>query len=208
MGSAASKGARAAGASARKYPTRVPPTATTTTTQSTTSHAPAPPPPSARPSQAGPTVHPSPQASETKTQAIDLDARDPAFASRLNTIGVVEPNPYHPSTSSSFDPSRRNAANQFADMMTAPPQSAFPDPGNNPALRILHSRQKIQEEAESELEQLGKRGFKGRTYVDAGILQLALKRLQRGESEAKVEDAFDIKRGRLGLLKKGLVESV
>jgi hypothetical protein len=59
MGNSASRASKAAGSAARKYPTR-PPTNTTT-------RAPAPSAP-ARASNFGPTVHPPPQATETKTQ--------------------------------------------------------------------------------------------------------------------------------------------
>lgn len=93
-------------------------------------------------------------------------------------------------------------------MMQAPPQSAFPNAKDNPALRVLKARQKIQEEAERELENVGRRGFGGRKYVDVGILQMALMRKKRGESDQKTEQALGIKRGRLGVLGKGIVESV
>ncbi|PSN70466.1 hypothetical protein BS50DRAFT_632345 [Corynespora cassiicola Philippines] len=202
MGSSASKGARAAaGSAARKYPSRAP-TATTR----------APPPSPAAPAQApnaGPSVHPPPQASESKTQAIDLDARDPAFASRLNTMGAVEPNPhFSPTSTSAFDPQRNTSSSFPSDMMSAPPQSAFPDPRDNPVLRVLEARQRIQEEAEEELTQVGRRGFQGRKYLDAGLIQLALMRRARGEADQKIEDAMGIKRGRLGTLEKGTVTAV
>ena len=93
-------------------------------------------------------------------------------------------------------------------MMQAPPKSAFPDPRDNPALRILENRQRIQDEAERELENVGRRGFEGRKYVDAGLIQLAMMRKKRGESDAKAEEALGIKRGRLEVLGKGIVESI
>ena len=93
-------------------------------------------------------------------------------------------------------------------MMSAPPQSAFPDPRDNPVLRVLEARQRIQEEAEEELTQVGRRGFQGRKYLDAGLIQLALMRRARGEADQKIEDAMGIKRGRLGTLEKGTVTAV
>lgn len=95
-----------------------------------------------------------------------------------------------------------------SDMMQAPPQSAFPDPRDNPAIRILEARQRIQDEAERDIDKVGRRGFEGRKYVDASIIQLALMRMKRGESQEKVEKAYEIRRGRLGVLGKGFVESV
>ncbi|KAL1613113.1 hypothetical protein SLS60_001345 [Paraconiothyrium brasiliense] len=199
MGSSASKGARAAGATVRKYPSRPAPSTTR-----------APPP--IQSGNAGPTVHPPPQASQTKTEAIDLDARDPQFASRLSSIGAVQPNPHfsHSSTSS-FDPQRNTSSTQPSDsygMMNELPRSAFPDPGNNPALRILDARQRIQQEAEEELENVGRQSFRGRKYVDASTITLALMRRQRGEPDSRIEEALGIKKGRLSALREGMVASV
>ncbi|KAJ4286307.1 Aromatic/aminoadipate aminotransferase 1 [Kalmusia sp. IMI 367209] len=200
MGSSASKGARAAGASVRKYPSRPAPSTMRPPVSAT---------PPSHSTDIGSTVHPPPQTSESKTQAIDLDARDPAFASRLSSMGVVQPNPhYSPSSTSSFDPQRHTSSEFPSDMMTELPQSAFPDPRDNPVLRLLEARQRIQEEADQELENVGRRDFQGRKYVDAGVITLALMRRQRGEPEARIEEALGIKRGRLSALKEGIVSSI
>jgi 3-deoxy-7-phosphoheptulonate synthase len=93
-------------------------------------------------------------------------------------------------------------------MMQAPSQSAFPEPRDNPALRVLEARQRIQDEAEGELENVGRRGFGGRKFVDAGVITLALMRKSRGEPDSSIEEALGIKRGRLSVLGKGIVQSV
>jgi hypothetical protein len=213
MGSSASKGAKAAaGASVRKYPSRPPPAATRT-------------PASSAPPKAGPSVHPTPQASEARTEgdmhstlgqleltcfeAIDLDARDPVLASRLNSLGAVQPNPHYSATStSSFDPQRNMSSTLPSDMMSAPPQSVFPSPQDNPALRVLEARQRIQEEADQEVADVGTRGFAGRKYLDASAIQLALMRRARGEGDASIEEALTIKKGRLDVLGRGIVGTV
>ncbi|KAF2192506.1 hypothetical protein K469DRAFT_620857 [Zopfia rhizophila CBS 207.26] len=198
MGSSASKASRAAGASARKYPTRV---------SNPTTKASAPPP--AQTSKPGPNIYPPPQASETKTEAIDLDARDPIFASRLSTLGAVQPNPhYSPTSTSSLDPQRKVSSILPSDQATAPPSSAFPDPRDNPSLRVLEARERIQEEAERELAMVGRRGLEGRKYPDVGIIQLALMRRQRGEKDESIEKALGVQKGRLALLGKGIIEPV
>ncbi|KAF2658558.1 hypothetical protein K491DRAFT_592937 [Lophiostoma macrostomum CBS 122681] len=199
MGSSASKGARAAGSSIRKYPTSVNPAA----------RAPAPSPAQPPKPGPGPSVHPAPQVSETRNEAIDVDAKDPAFASRLSSIGAVQPNPhYSPTSTSEYDPQRNFFSNLPSDMMQAPPQSAFPEPRDNPALRVLEARQRIQDEAEGELENVGRRGFGGRKFVDAGVITLALMRKSRGEPDSSIEEALGIKRGRMSVLGKGIVQSV
>lgn len=93
-------------------------------------------------------------------------------------------------------------------MMQAPPQSAFPDPRNNPVLRVLESRQRISDVADEELRQVGRKSFAGRTYVDAGLITLALMRQARGEPDARIEKALGIKPGRLSVLGKGRVGPV
>jgi len=143
-------------------------------------------------------------------KAIDIDARDPGLASRLNTLGAVQPNPhYSPTSTSSLDPQRNQLDTLPSDMMQAPPREAFQqDPRDNPALRVLAARQRIQEAAEEERNNLGRRGFSGRTYVDAGAIQLALMRKAHGENDSRIEEALSIKKGRLSVLGKGIVESV
>lgn len=143
------------------------------------------------------------------TAAVELDARDPAFASRLSSLGAVQPNPhYSPTSTSQFDPQRNHSTNEPSDMMQAPPASAFPDPRNNPVLRVLEARQRISDQAEDELRDVGRRSFAGRTYVDAGVITLALMRQARGEPDARIEQALGIKKGRLSVLGKGTVGPV
>lgn len=143
---------------------------------------------------------------------IDMDARDPAFASRLSSLGAVQPNPhYSPTSRSEFDPqpqSQRPSNQLLGDMMQAPPQSAFPDPRNNPVLRVLDARQRIADEAEQEISNVGRRGFEGRKYVDAGVIQLALMRQARGEPAQRIENGLGIKKGRLSVLSPGTVGAV
>lgn len=93
-------------------------------------------------------------------------------------------------------------------MMQAPPPSAFPDPRNNPVLRVLEARQRIADEAEDELRDVGRRGFAGRKYADAGLIQLALMRRAKGEPDSRIEEALGIKKGRLSVLEKGTVSTV
>jgi hypothetical protein len=144
------------------------------------------------------------------TIAVLQDARDPAFASRLSSLGAVQPNPhYSPSSASQFDPRRNTSPHLPSDtMMQSPPQSAFPDPRNNPVLRVLEARQRIADEAEDELRDVGRRGFAGRTYADAGVIQLALMRQSRGEPDARIENGLGIKKGRLSVLGRGIVGAV
>lgn len=120
----------------------------------------------------------------------------------------MQPNPhYSPSSISNLDPRRHSSEDIPLDMAEAPPH-AFPNPRDNPALRVLEARQRIQEEVDREQEGSNRRGFEGRSYIDAGTIQLALMRQRRGEPDARIEEAFGLRRGRLGVLKRGVVETV
>ncbi|KAL6702684.1 hypothetical protein ACN47E_001231 [Coniothyrium glycines] len=203
MGSSASKTTKTAGSAVRQYPTRSP---TSTTTRSPVASAPKSPAAAVASAVPGQNAHAPRQATESKTAAVLQDVRDPAFAQRLSSLGAVQPNPHYSNTSTSqFDPRRNVSHNEPSDMMQAPPQSPFPDPRNNPTLRVLEARQRIAEEAEEEMRDVGRKGFAGRKYVDAGIIQLALMRQARGEPDARIEDALGIKQGRLGVLGRDVI---
>ena len=55
---------------------------------------------------------------------------------------------------------------------------------------------------------MGRRGFPGRKYVDAGAVHLALMRRKRGDTDENIEESLGIARGRLSVLRRGVVEVV
>ncbi|KAK0642600.1 hypothetical protein DIS24_g8896 [Lasiodiplodia hormozganensis] len=200
MGSSASKASRAANSAARVYPTAASKAATN-----------APKPTQAgRASQPGPTVRPQPQASETRDEAINLDAADPAFAAQLRSIGPVESNPYTSNSSTSpYEPHRQPLEPSTNTKSTMPPTSSrrhpdantsnlpdfstgpnpfgpptgapMPPRMHNPALTILSARERLAEEAEQEFANLGRRGAPGRQFLDVVELRKVLVlRDQRG----------------------------
>ncbi|KAF2103002.1 hypothetical protein NA57DRAFT_71985 [Rhizodiscina lignyota] len=201
MGSSTSKAARtAAGASARKYPNRVPPT---------TSQGARPPPSSSvsesQPTRPGPTVHPEPQASETKNEAVKLDSSDPVYASNLRTLGAVQPNPILSHTSTNpIDPTTTKASRRPQEPVDASnqpfPVSQFAalNPRNNPAIAILEARQRLQEEADREFQTAGRgrKGVEGRQFLDVVTLRQILQlRDDRGMSADDIEQRMGLKKG-------------
>ena len=140
MGASASKASRAAGTAARKYPTR--PGAASTTTPT---NAPPQPPPAANHTP-GPTVRPQAHATGSRDEAINLDASDPDFARSLRSLGPVQPNPTL-SPSSAF-------GNHGQDPRSPP---IGPDPKRNPAIAVLEARSRLQDQAELEFQQAGRR---------------------------------------------------
>lgn len=190
MGSSASKASRAAGSAARQYPKRAPNGSPTTSQTPTTNASPRPPP--ASHNEPGPTVKPRPQASGNRSEAINLDASDPDFAQSLRTIGPVQPNPTL-SPTSAFGQETRSTA---------------PNPRLNPALAVLDARSKLQDRAEAEFLEAGRRGHDGREFLDVYIIrQILTLRDQRKKSATEIERQLGLKKGvveRLGAA--GVVE--
>lgn len=73
---------------------------------------------------------------------------------------------------------------------------------------VLQARQRLQEEAEEELLSVGSRGFPGKRFADAGTVRQALLLRQKGEGEEEVERKLGLRKGRLGVLGKKIVEGV
>jgi len=156
--------------------------------------------------------------------AINLDASDPQYAANLRRIGVVNPNPffappasdphqavpsYHSGSTISTNP--RPSGSAGAEATSPPPPNFFPaaDIGSNPALRILQSRQQLQDEAERELDQIGRRGFEGRKFVDIGSIRDAISLRDGGMATVDIEKRLGMKTGsvaKLGI--RGVVKNV
>ncbi|KAK5686844.1 hypothetical protein LTR17_026797 [Elasticomyces elasticus] len=184
MGSSASKASRAAGAASRKYPTRAPPTS-----QPQPASNAYPPPPPAQSRQQGPTVRPQAHASGTRDEAINLDASDPDFARSLRSLGPVQPNPTL-SPSSAF-PHPGNPNNPSHD-----PRPLGPDPQKNPAIMVLDSRARLQDEADLEFQQAGRRGHEGRQFLDVYMIrQILVERDVKGRSAADIEKKMGLRKG-------------
>ncbi|KAJ5632472.1 hypothetical protein N7490_008811 [Penicillium lividum] len=203
MGSAASKPARsAAGAATRQYPKKpAPPPRTPAAVPKKTqepkptsvpaftpqARAPAPAPASAQ----GPKYHSKEQPSSTKSNAIDLDGRDPDFAASLRTIGPVDPsgNFSHP------NPFNRGTA-----------QTVFPT-ASNPALLVITARQRITKAAQEESIAVGNGDFTGRQFLDSFTISQALAmRDQQGLSSREVERTLRLKSGTIEKLgRSGIV---
>ncbi len=195
MGASASKVAGKAGGAAarRQYPS----------TSSIVHSAPSTPP---APSQApGPShVRPNPAAappSAERSEHIDLDARDPQFDSALRKIGVAKPvsetRPHEDPFPTSSQPMHSG-------------QNIFPSSANNPALILVHSRDRIGQQWDSELENRGRASFAGRSLLSAKDIREALTlRDEVGKSSREVEQQMRLKPGVLDrVIPRGLVTNV
>ncbi|PKY02034.1 hypothetical protein P168DRAFT_306248 [Aspergillus campestris IBT 28561] len=217
MGSAASKPAKSAAqaASRRQYPKKpsAPPTSSPasaaprsqphTTPRSQQPQAPPAPPPSNNINQTGPTYHSKEQPSTSKSNAIDLDGRDPDFAASLRHIGPVNPHPTF--SNSSVFPTRQGAPQQ-QHQQPGRASTVFP-PATNPALLTVTARQQLTKAAEQETDALGRSNFAGREFLDTMTIRQVLNmRDRQGLPPREIERLLRLKKGvveRLG--EKGIV---
>ncbi|KAL1959672.1 hypothetical protein VTO42DRAFT_1258 [Malbranchea cinnamomea] len=208
MGSSASKPARTAASAIarRQYPKQPSPSTTRA------------PPPSPLESQgeeaaktqeqsgtaaSGPKFYSKEQVSDSRTEAIDLDGRDPHFAASLRSIGPVIPNPTL-SHSSTFN------ASQSQTQSHAQSGSTYPAPSTNPTLLALSSRTNLARAAEKELESLGRTSYAGREFLDVmTIKQILAMRDRQGVKPEVIERHLRLKEGVVGKLgRKGVVGEV
>ncbi|KAJ5748773.1 uncharacterized protein N7511_010469 [Penicillium nucicola] len=210
MGSAASKPAKSAASAAarRQYPKKsAPPPTGQRKAPKETKTAPKPEPASAAPnleytpttrrapmaSPQGPTYHSKEPASSVKSDAIDMDGRDPDFAASLRSIGPVNPNPTY-SNSSTFS--------SLGSMQTIFPQSS------NPALLVVNARQRLNKLAEEETESYGVAGHPGRQFLDAlTIQQILTMRDKQGIPRRQIEKFLGLKTGVVDRLGKDSIVS-
>lgn len=90
----------------------------------------------------------------------------------------------------------------------APPPGFFPDPRNNPAVALLNRRKQLQEEAEKEFDNVGRKGFSGRQFIDTvTIRQILFLRYERKKSADEIEKMLGLQQGIVAKLgAQGVVE--
>lgn len=151
----------------------------------------------------------------TYITAIDLDARDPYFASRLSELGPVTPFPaYSPppataSTASYSASSSRTSTitNPGSTGTTSVRSGGLTSSSVNPAVAILAARKRIQDAAEQEKVAAGRAGFQGKEFLDIATIRKVLAlRDERGMSADEIETTLGLrthvlqKLGRVGVL--------
>ncbi|KDN60422.1 hypothetical protein CSUB01_00528 [Colletotrichum sublineola] len=182
MGSSSSKAAQGA---ARKFPTRAP-GAVPSSISAAGRAAPAPTP--SQPAQA----RPQEKASTLKTDDIAADSVNPdsvtaEFSSRLQQMGIVQPNP-------TFSPTSTAGPGPHADLIQNP-GPLFPSSSRNVTLGTLEARSRFQKQADDEFDSLGRSGSQGREFLDLKtIVQMHLMR-DKGHSPAEIEARLNLKKG-------------
>ncbi|KAH8646612.1 hypothetical protein BGZ60DRAFT_424366 [Tricladium varicosporioides] len=213
----------------RKYPTRPPPTSLPHTNIQELQPSPT--------ASIRPTVYPVTHASssyntvslhpQSKPESQSLE-KDTSLAARLQQLGPVQPNSStfdiartshlsspnrSPSSklipNSSFPPSGQPPQHAFTPSTTsAPSQPIFPVPASNPAISLLTARYRLAADAEREFENTGRKGAKGKEFLDVTTLRQVLVMRGKGMSEAQIEETLELGKGvvrRLG--GRGVVEA-
>lgn len=70
-----------------------------------------------------------------------------------------------------------------------------PDPRKNPAIMVLDARSRLQDEAEREFLDAGKRGHAGRKFLDVGVVRQVLMMRERGLAEQEIERTLGLRGG-------------
>lgn len=136
--------------------------------------------------------------------AISFDASDPDIGlnSRLRELGPVVPSPTL-SNSSTFNRASAQdpitSSGNFVPSASTPSQSIYPAT-NNPAVSLLTARYRIAEEAEKEFENIGKKGFQGRKYLDVATIRTVLVYRAEGVPDAEIEQRLELRSGVVGNL--------
>ncbi|KAK2798026.1 hypothetical protein FQN51_007951 [Onygenales sp. PD_10] len=202
MGASSSKPIKsAAGAAARRqYPQRPSPSTRTTPPKSAEN--------AERPRQPGPVFHSKEKASAMRSEAIDLDARDPHFAASLRSLGPVTPSPTL-SNSSTFNqppPLHTSAPTPTSTSTSSIPSPSYTHtppttPPTNPALLLLSARAQLESAAARELESIGRQSHAGREFLDVmTIKQILAMRDVQGVEGGVIERRLRLKGGVVGVL--------
>lgn len=78
---------------------------------------------------------------------------------------------------------------------------------SNPALMVLQARSRLQEQADIELDNVGRRGAKGREFLDVYMVTDALKMRRAGITAEAIEQKMGLRSGIMAKLgARGVLE--
>lgn len=141
------------------------------------------------------------KAGRVKNKRVEADGMDPdftpgsGFSQRLHQMGVVQPNPTFSPSSTATGPERGGSAPLF------PTSRAV-----NSTLSVLDARQALQLQADQDLENMGRSGYRGRRLLDMRTVLDVIHMRERAvppraiESRLGLEPGMADKLGRHGVL--------
>ena len=186
MGSSSSKaaGRAAAGATRRQYPST-----------SSLQHSNPAPPLSTPASQVRPDPRSAPP-SETRSEHVELDARDPQFGAALRRIGPVKLVENELPGAGAFPTSSHPPIGQQGNNIFPSKNSA-----SNASLLIVQAREQLGRRWDEERENLGRPSFAGRTLVSAKEIKDILNmRDQKGVDVTSIEKQLRLRTGIIATL--------
>jgi hypothetical protein len=155
---------------------------------------------------------------------IILDASDPdlALAARMRQLGPVHHNntsssnnqttPPPPGTLSPTNPGATDfRPTNFQPSASSPSQTVFPARNavggrENAAVSLLTARYRLAEEAEREFAEMGRRGEKGRRFLDVFTIRRVLGMREEGVEEGEIERRLGLAQGSVARLgRRGVV---
>ncbi|KAF7563257.1 hypothetical protein G7046_g874 [Stylonectria norvegica] len=186
MGSSTSKAAQGA---ARKYPIRAP-----------GSSLPSAPRAKIAPNDVSKRLGDGPKDEAVRADAMDPDSVTGDFSRRLHQMGIAQPNP-------TYSPSSTASSHLGPHAPIAP--SSFPSARGNRTLSALDARQRLQQEADNDLEAIGRTGAQGRRFLDMRTVVDAIKLRDHGQSPREIEIKLRIQPGLLDKLgRQGILSHV
>jgi len=132
----------------------------------------------------------------------------PAFAARLKELGAVQPNPHFSNSSTAGRPPRGETGDPSTQYQSPPPPN-WPSARDNATLGVLEARRRLQEQADAEIESMGRASDRGKELLDVGTIRRVLLLRQQGVGDREIEERFGLREGvvrRLG--PRGVVEAV
>jgi hypothetical protein len=136
--------------------------------------------------------------------AFEKDGADPDFARSLRSLGAVNPQPMY-SHSSTFYPSREQP--RGASLSESSQYPTFPSPALNPAIQVIDARSRLEQAAEDDFGQMGRKGYPGKEFLDVVLIRQALMlRDDKGLDDKEIEKRLELKSGVMARLgRKGIV---
>ena len=121
-------------------------------------------------------------ATAIRSDGMDPDAMPTGFSQRLHEMGIVNPQPTFSPTSTAISGASPTATTHLPSAVNA-------------TLTVLEARRSLQRAAEADFESMGRKGSRGRQFVDVATAVRVLGLRERGTPVQDIEARFGLKPG-------------
>jgi hypothetical protein len=126
-------------------------------------------------------------------ETVATEFMSPQFAARLKELGAVQPNPLF-SNSSTAGPRGQQSGDPSTQYQFPPPPN-WPSARDNATLGVLEARRRLEEQAQAEMESMGRSSDKGKELLDVGTIRRVLLLRQQGVGDGEIEKRFGLRSG-------------